>query len=611
MTLRREPLPPPRYRWSSLQIERNALDDLDPGVLDPRRWDDGSLTSPDLQVRIEGVLSIGRLCLCAAILAAVPAALHSSIYVSVFLVASYLIFAAAVYLSGRTTPATLVDAGVKIHLADLGWILVVAACMSGPASPSLMLMVFAVIAAAARWGRYATLVTGIVASVLFVVGTILAVLIAPDADSVPFMTVVAQVTYTVVLAVTIGFVATAGRALVVEQAVLSRVLSGVSLTTTFSEGLHVYMQECLAYVGSSQALIAVEEIATRHVHLWSLSGQYGGAGRRPVLEDLGANGLFYFSSRPYGATVWQVKRDSSGRLLGRAIGSSVATEPENIDGAFERAILERHGASSLLASETAVSNQWRARLILLDPAQFLADHLPVIRLIAAHVSPALFNAYKISQLRSRVRRMERTRLARELHDGILQTLIGLEMEIEAIRKQVDAIPVGEPRLRDLRDHLRRDIADTRDLMQRLQPAGMTGADVLRTIAELAQRLRRDVGIDVRLATASSKLDCAPQVCTHLTRIIQEALSNVRKHSGAETVNITITFNGRLGRLLIADDGRGLGFDARMTLEDLEARDLGPKLIRQRVRAMRGNLVVTSRPGEGTDIEVEFPRRANG
>ncbi len=425
------------------------------------------------------------------------------------------------------------------------------------------------------------------------------------------MTVVAQVTYTIVLAVTIGFVATAGTRVCRRAGRAVSRAFGCDPATTFSEGLHVYMQECLAYVSSSQALIAVEEIATRQVHLWSLSGQHGGAGRRPVLEHLGAHGLFYFSSRPHGATVWQVRKDSSGRFHGRALGGTVAAEPANIDGSFERAILERHGATSLLAAETAVSNQWRARLILLDPAQFFADHLPAIRLIAAHVSPALFNAYKIGQLRSRVSRMERTRLARDLHDGLLQTLIGIEMEIEAIRKQVDVIPVGERRLRDLRDHLRREIADTRDLLERLKPAGLTGADVLRTTAELAQRLRRDVGIDVRLATASSELDCAPHVCMHLTRIIQDALSNVRKHSGADTVNITITFNGRMGRLLIADDGRGLGFDARMTLEDLEARDLGPRVIRQRVRAMRGNLVVTSRSGEGTDIEVEFPRRASG
>ena len=362
------------------------------------------------------------------------------------------------------------------------------------------------------------------------------------------------------------------------------------------------------YVGSSHALIAIEEIATKQVHLWSLSGR--GAGGRPVLEDLGADGLFYFSPGPYRASVWQVKRNE--REIRRA-----GAWRERRDGTCGHRWRVRKtdpraaGATSLLAAETGVDEQWRARLILLDPSQSSADHLPVIRLIAAHVTPSLFNAYKIGQLRTRVRGMERTRLARELHDGVLQTLIGLELEIEAIRKQVDVIPVGEPRLQDLRDHLRRDIADTRDLMVRLEPAGMTGADVLRTIAELAQRLRRDAGIDVRLTAASSNLNCEPHVCTHLTRIVQEALSNARKHSGADTVNVTITFNGRTGRLLITDNGRGMGFDARMTLEDLEARDLGPKLIRQRVRAMRGNLVVTSRPGEGTDIEVEFPRRANG
>jgi signal transduction histidine kinase len=251
--------------------------------------------------------------------------------------------------------------------------------------------------------------------------------------------------------------------------------------------------------------------------------------------------------------------------------------------------------------------EWRARLFLFDPVTPVIDDLYFVRHLVHRGAPALYSAYLNRRIRSRVAHTERARLARELHDGLLQSLIALEMEIEVLRRSASDGALWETRLRFLRDRLRHDISDVRDLMIRLRLTEMRGDDVLRIIAELAGRLRRETDIDVRVSSTGSLLECAPRTCAHLARIVQEALTNVRKHSRARSVTITISTTRDGGRLSIADDGRGFGFRGRMTLEQLEATDLGPAAIKERARAIGGTLVIESRPGEGARIDVEWTK----
>jgi signal transduction histidine kinase len=176
-----------------------------------------------------------------------------------------------------------------------------------------------------------------------------------------------------------------------------------------------------------------------------------------------------------------------------------------------------------------------------------------------------------------------------------------------LRRQASLGNVPEPRLRGARDQLRHDIADVRDLMLGLRLDEIGTTDVLRLIAELVGRLRRESALEVRLVSSRSHVDCPPLLCGHIVRIVQEALANVRKHSGARSVTITLAETAHAGRLTIEDDGRGFRFVGRLTLEQLERVELGPAVIKERVRAMGGRLTIDSEPRRGVKIEIEWPR----
>ena len=114
-------------------------------------------------------------------------------------------------------------------------------------------------------------------------------------------------------------------------------------------------------------------------------------------------------------------------------------------------------------------------------------------------------------------------------------------------------------------------------------------------------------IDVRVTAGGSVISCTPRNCEHLARIVQEALTNVRKHSRARSVTIEVTSTEDRGRIKITDDGQGFRFKGRFTLAQLDARDLGPTGIKERVRAMRSQLIIESTAGSGASIEIEWPQ----
>jgi signal transduction histidine kinase len=100
----------------------------------------------------------------------------------------------------------------------------------------------------------------------------------------------------------------------------------------------------------------------------------------------------------------------------------------------------------------------------------------------------------------------------------------------------------------------------------------------------------------------------PPVCSEVGRIVQEALVNVRRHSGAH--NVVVRFESAEGgwKLVVDDDGRGFDFSGRLTHAELDAARKGPLVIKERVRTIGGELTVDSLPGRGARLEITLPHK---
>jgi two-component system nitrate/nitrite sensor histidine kinase NarX len=227
--------------------------------------------------------------------------------------------------------------------------------------------------------------------------------------------------------------------------------------------------------------------------------------------------------------------------------------------------------------------------------------------MAHQVAPALYGHYVLDRLRTRAQAVERGRIARELHDGITQSLLGLEMQMAVLRRRaLTEAPQLDEDLARIHGILRNEIVSLRELMEGLRVGDAETGDIVGDLTEMVERFRRYTGILAQFVSDGSGFSVPTTTRREIARIVHEALVNVRKHSGARRVLVRVGADNGNWKLSIEDDGRGFPFAGRQSQSELDARRLGPRTIGERVRRIGGEMTIVSRPGSGARVEVEIP-----
>jgi signal transduction histidine kinase len=213
----------------------------------------------------------------------------------------------------------------------------------------------------------------------------------------------------------------------------------------------------------------------------------------------------------------------------------------------------------------------------------------------------------VRRLRERAGALERARFARELHDGAIQSLIAVEMQLDVLRRQSGTqSPVINSELGRIQKLLREEVLKLRELMQAMKSFEVDAERLLGFISDTVERFRRETGISAEFANELERVELPQKVCRELARIVQESLVNVRKHSGAQHVLVRLAQRAGNLQLTVEDDGQGFAFSGRLSDADLETTGKGPAVIRERVRLLAGELTIESNPGHGARLEVRIP-----
>jgi two-component system sensor histidine kinase DegS len=225
--------------------------------------------------------------------------------------------------------------------------------------------------------------------------------------------------------------------------------------------------------------------------------------------------------------------------------------------------------------------------------------------LTEHMTPALTNVFLLRRLRSRAGAVERARVARELHDGAIQALFGIEMKIEALRRRPVLTSADmQAELGQVQQLLQSEVLALRELMQALRPLELETSDQLPDVlASLVERFRRDTSVSARFVFDGHPISLPAPTALELARIVQEALVNVRKHSRARNVLVRLTNTDHACTLVIEDDGQGFEFEGRLSALELEKRRVGPAIIKERARIVGAELAVDSAPGLGARLEL--------
>ena len=286
--------------------------------------------------------------------------------------------------------------------------------------------------------------------------------------------------------------------------------------------------------------------------------------------------------------------------------------PERIDDVASRLRISDHnlgvtGATTALLVPLVYRNTPLGLLAAFDrldgPGGFGDEEERLFLGFAASAATAVATARSVAEERLRhsllAAEQERRRWARELHDQTLQALGGLQVLLASSLRRGSPEAL-EQAVRESLEHIGTEIESLRTLITELRPAALDEIGLAPAIESLGQRLAAVEGLEVGVEVAvGGRLDA--ELETTVYRLVQEALTNIAKHAGAESVRVSVTLDYDVVRIEVTDDGHGF---------DPEARVEGFGLIgmRERVALAHGRLDIESAPGH-TVVRADLPLRA--
>jgi signal transduction histidine kinase len=539
----------------------------------------------------------------------------------------YFVHAVVVMLLVRFRPQSTNAFRLVVHGVDILWPVLISLFATAQHGPFFLFFVFVMAAAAYRWGLWETVGTATAAVALLELEAFtvragletaadqwlrvvhlprLGVSVRELDPQQLFMSSV----YLIVLGFLLGYMSEKQKKVRAERAVIMRVLSSTRVEAGLTGTMQQVLGEVMNIYGASRALSASQERHSYRVFLAEIQREGGETLRwreaspeseKAYLFESPADAIYASrNDNDQGFDTVLLDRDG-GRLRDESTG-------------FLDALARVEKFDAVVSVGLVFGSEWSGRVFLFDPEMMGGpeEELRFLQEYTQQVGQAVYNVYLMRRLRERAGALERARFARELHDGAIQSLIAVEMQLDVLRRQSGTqAPVNEE-LGRIQSLLREEVLKLRELMQAMKSFEVNADRLLGFISDTVERFRRETGIAAEFVSEVERVDLPPRVCRELARIVQESLVNVRKHSGAHHVLVRLAQRAGNLQLTVEDDGKGFSFSGRRSDAELETSGKGPGVIRERVRLLAAELTIESTPGHGARLEVRIPpaRKAN-
>ena len=192
-------------------------------------------------------------------------------------------------------------------------------------------------------------------------------------------------------------------------------------------------------------------------------------------------------------------------------------------------------------------------------------------------------------------------VAYEIHDGLIQDVVGAKMVVEAMHHDMEKSKCSHlPQLEVVRELLGKAIDEGRQLVSDLRPMIIDEQGIIEAIQYLVSEAKSSSSLEIAFSHSTEFDRLSPLLESVVFRIVQEALTNVQRHSQADHAEVNVTQKGDRLFLEIRDDGTG--FDREQVPDDR----FGLRGIEERARLFNGAAAIESESGKGTRVTVELP-----
>jgi signal transduction histidine kinase len=409
---------------------------------------------------------------------------------------------------------------------------------------------------------------------------------------------------TIVSGLGMGFLGAREREQLNQQQFIDRITGLLHFDRGLTESIRQALGELATAFECDLACLAVRDDELERLFVWKV---------RPNEPESGSAETFPLSRAEAFLTdtlevsmAWQFRNgNGSGQGFGwdRRTGQRFRNVPAPPDAAREEL-----GAQSLLAATIEAGGRPAGRVLLANPRRaFSAGDLREFEQIVRHIGPPLENIFLLRHLRARAVESERSRISRDLHDGILQTLLSVNIQLDVLRRKLaHTSKEAAEELGSLGKILQQESQEFRRMVKDMRPLRVESADMRELMLGFAERFRDESGIATDLFIEDRNLRIPDLLCRELFQIYREALHNIKKHANASHVVVKLGQDEAKVYLVVDDNGRGFSFSGRYSSEELDRLRLGPISIKERTRSVGGTLTVESNPGHGARLTVEIP-----
>ena len=457
---------------------------------------------------------------------------------------------------------------------------------------------FVALAAGIRWGMRRSVILAGVVTLALLVRTAMR---GPLAWETMFSWI-ALSTGTFVAGAGMSFLGSRQRQHAAEQEFLAHLTGLLEVERGVAESLRLVLNELVRAFDCDEAILAFRDSELERIFVWRLRT---GDDSRVAPENLPmARSDGFLLDHPDASVCWnQIEGAGDGFGWNRKDGRRLKDLPR-LPGPMREELDWR----SVISVTIDVGGQPVGRLLLGNGRRrLLSQDLQWLESIVRHLGPPLQNLMLLRHIRAHAIEGERSRISREIHDGILQTLLSVDIQLDVLRRKAPTTPeqaVGG--LSSLQQTVRNETQELRRMVTDMRPLHVQSADLVDLMQGFAERFRNESGLALDLLADAAELRLPDRICRDLFQIYRESLHNVNKHAHASHIVVKLWQNESRVVLVVDDNGEGFSFAGRFTGDELDRLRLGPISIKERTRSVGGLLTVESTPGHGSRLTVEIP-----
>jgi len=567
--------------------------------------DDPLAGAPDDSLdRSERVIAISRLVLAVAAFGIMVMDPRPPVYsksVLFGILGAYIAYAAILLwlftnrgLHSRTTSKPML-------VADVAWYTVIVGLSEGSTSPFFPFYLFAVCTAAIRWGMRTTLRVALWSAFLYLTSILVVRRVALGPDFTLHSAHLLRPVYLVLIGYLVGLIGehelSAKRRLIELISMQHEVGRSRSQLYTLAR----LFRRIFRFFHADYVLLQIRPPAGADID-WEGARK---PGQRLVLRNVAAGTWTADAAGPLSYRVSHALGNWGRRV--EVYGPGPNRRPVPVPDGEAPGFLARSRTRSLISVPIWSQGGFRGRLLLgRSQMNFSKEELSFCETLVAQAAVILDNVVLQQKAEELAVAEERARIARDVHDGFVQSLASIDVGIEVCRRLERKAPkrlAGE--LEDLQRTVKQGYGEARRYLDRLRKQQPQGPDVETAVRDLVREYRERGDIEVALHAQAEGIQSRDGVGFELLQIVREGLSNIIRHANAEKASISVEArNGRVD-VVIQDDGRG--FPAAGSNGDELPMSAAPWSIRERVESLGGSLSLRSRAGSGSEIRISLPR----